>query len=83
MPFDHNVREGITPPSYDPATVRLRLYAASLDEQMCESCAALAGREFASNDPDMPILPNPNCTAAHGCRCGWLTLDANSEPAEQ
>lgn len=83
MSFDHNVREDVVPPRYDPATVHLRVYAASLDEHMCDICAALAGREFASTDAELPTLPNPHCTAVLGCRCGWLTLDAKGESRER
>jgi hypothetical protein len=52
----------------------LRVYAASLDDRMCEQCAALAGVEFQTADSNAPSLPNPACTSAHGCRCAWITI---------
>jgi hypothetical protein len=51
---------------------RSRIYAAELDSTMCPACAAHAGVEYASDDPDAPAIPNPSCTNPEGCRCTWM-----------
>lgn len=55
-----------------PLMPRPRVYAAALDGETCPACAELAGREYAAGDPVEPVIPNPRCTHAEGCRCTWL-----------
>lgn len=68
-----------TPARYEPPS--RRLYAASLDEHMCDACAAQAGREFDALDPATPMLPNPDCTSRNGCRCAWLRIAGSESTA--
>jgi hypothetical protein len=66
------------PPGFNTQAVdgeevsKARVYAAALDSAPCPACAALAGLEYALADTSAPLIPNPNCTHAQGCRCQWL-----------
>jgi hypothetical protein len=77
MPSGYTGHGRTEPSQYDPQV--LRVYAASLDEGMCEQCAALAGAEFHNGDLRAPSVPNPACTSVHGCRCVWIILGGDGD----
>ena len=78
--FSTNVKNAEVAVNYVLCTARFARMAAALpknekvkvifdfdDMDSCESCRALAGKEFYARD--LPELPLPSCTSDQGCKC--------------
>lgn len=60
--------------------VATSFYSAILDENVCENCEPLDGKEHEFNDPAFET-PNPRCLGGDKCRCITIYVLKTEEPA--